>query len=51
MRKIAQGAGLYLAVLELVVALGWTGAEGKTTGVLFSALAELSASYARRTSA
>src|ERR1700719_4570652 len=24
MRKIPQGAGLYLAVLELVFALGWT---------------------------
>jgi Na+/melibiose symporter-like transporter len=24
MRKIPQGAGLYLAVLELIIALGWT---------------------------
>src|ERR1700719_2398708 len=69
MRRIPQGAGLYLAVLELVFALGWTvyaiylprlaasagvviyilmldqaiftvtRAEGKTTGLLFSALA------------
>jgi hypothetical protein len=67
MRKIPQGAGLYLAVLELVFALGWTvyviylprlaasaaaalgctGAEGKITGVLFSALAL--ATFARMT--